>query len=161
MSAAKQTGARPKAKAATKDVIGDVPGAARINPKWRKQFNRLLQLRSHLLQLQGGLNKEALEEPPTFSQHMADAGTDAFERDLDLGVLSHQQDAIYEIEEALGRIRNGTYGICEMTGRKISPQRLRAIPWTRFTAAAEQALEEQGGLKRPRLGRATQREHRE
>lgn len=84
--------------------------------------------------------------------HMADAGTDAFERDLALGMLSHEQDAVYEIEEALKRILDGTYGICELTGKRIPAARLEAVPWARFTAGAEAKLEKQGGFQRARLG---------
>jgi DnaK suppressor protein len=138
--------------------LGGSPSGRRINPKWQKHFQRLVNLRNHLLQQQREQFQDALEERPTFSMHMADAGTDSFERDLALGVLSHDQDAIYEIEDALNRIRNGTYGICELTGRRIAAQRLNAIPWARFTAAAEKSLEARGAIQRTRLGRATQAE---
>ena len=83
---------------------------------------------------------------------MADAGTDEYDRDFALGMLSSQQDAVYEIEQALDRIRNGTYGICELTGKRIPAARLEAIPWTRFTAEAERKLEREGELRRARLG---------
>jgi len=83
---------------------------------------------------------------------MADAGTDTFDRDFALGMLSSEQDALYEIDEALNRIRDGTYGKCELTGKPIEPQRLEAIPWTRFSAAAEKQLEREGAVKKTRLG---------
>ncbi len=67
-------------------------------------------------------------------------------------MLSSEQNAVYEIDEALDRIRNGSYGVCELTGRKIEPQRLEAIPWTRFSAEAERQLEKEGGVPRARLG---------
>jgi RNA polymerase-binding transcription factor DksA len=82
---------------------------------------------------------------------MADAGTDTYDRDLALSLLSSEQDAVYEIEEALTRIRDGTYGVCELTGEPIEPDRLEAIPWTRFSTAAEKQLEREGGVKRARL----------
>src|SRR5437667_415062 len=81
---------------------------------------------------------------PPFSTHMADAATDTYDRDFALSMLSCEQDSLYEIDEALDRIRDGTYGVCELTGKKIEPQRLEAIPWTRFTAEAEKQLEKQG-----------------
>jgi RNA polymerase-binding transcription factor DksA len=83
---------------------------------------------------------------------MADAGTDSYDRDLALSMLSHQQNAVYEIQEALNRIRDGTYGVCEMTGKKIPAERLEAIPWTRFTAEAERMLEKRGEFQRAQLG---------
>lgn len=83
---------------------------------------------------------------------MADAGTDNFDRDLALGMLSNEQDALYQIEQALDRIRNGTYGICEVTGKSIEPDRLEAVPWTRFSKAAGERVEREGGLRTARLG---------
>jgi RNA polymerase-binding transcription factor DksA len=83
---------------------------------------------------------------------MADAATDTYDRDLALGMLSSEQDAIYEIDEAINRIHNGTYGICEVTNQPIEPARLQAIPWTRFCATAERRLERDGALKQTRLG---------
>jgi RNA polymerase-binding transcription factor DksA len=99
------------------------------------------------------LAKDALEEQPAFGMHMADAGTDNYDRDWALGMLSAEQDALYEIDEALSRLRAGTYGICQLTGKPIEPARLEAIPWTRFSAAAERKLENEGGVGHTRLGR--------
>jgi len=83
---------------------------------------------------------------------MADAGTDTFDRDFALGMLSSEQDALYEIDEALNRIRDGTYGKCEVTGKPIEATRLEAIPWARFSAAAEKQLEREGVVRKTRLG---------
>ncbi len=84
--------------------------------------------------------------------HMADAGTDTYDRDFALGMLSSEQDAAYAIEEALNRIRNGTYGVCELTGKRINVERLEAIPWTRFSAEAEKQLERDRAVKRAGVG---------
>ena len=84
-----------------------------------------------------GLAKESAEELAGYSLHMADSGTDNFDRDFALSLLSSDQDAIYEIEEALKRIEKDTYGICELTGKPIPKARLDAIPWTRFTVEAQ------------------------
>ncbi|HKI68584.1 MAG TPA: TraR/DksA C4-type zinc finger protein, partial [Verrucomicrobiae bacterium] len=67
-------------------------------------------------------------------------------------LLSSDQDAIYEIEEALKRIERNTYGICELTGKQIPKARLEAIPWTRFTVQAQAQLERDGALRSRRLG---------
>jgi RNA polymerase-binding transcription factor DksA len=83
---------------------------------------------------------------------MADSGTDNFDRDFALSLLSSDQDAIYEIEEALKRIEKNTYGICELTGKPIPKSRLEAIPWTRFTVQAQAQLEREGALRQRRLG---------
>ena len=83
---------------------------------------------------------------------MADAGTDAYDRDFALGMLSTEADALNEIDHAIDRIRNGTYGICELTGKRIENERLDAIPWTRFSITAEKQLEREGQVKRAGLG---------
>ena len=69
-----------------------------------------------------------------------------------MSLLSSDQDAIYEIEEALKRIERNTYGICELTGKQIPKARLEAIPWTRFTVEAQAQLEKEGALRQRRLG---------
>ncbi len=109
-------------------------------------------LRDRLLSQMDGLAKETTEEIPTYSLHMADSGTDNFDRDFALSLLSSDQDAIYEIEEALKRIEKNTYGVCELTGKPIPKARLQAIPWTRFTLEAQAQLERDGALRQRRLG---------
>src|SRR5262249_564643 len=99
-----------------------------------------------------GLAKESAEEIAGYSLHMADSGTDNFDRDFALSLLSSDQDAIYEIEEALKRIERNTYGICELTGKPIPKPRLEAIPWTRFRVEEEAELEREGGVGSGRLG---------
>src|SRR5207302_317547 len=128
------------------------PAPERIDPRWKKHYARLLELREHLLRRQNLLARDALEEQPTFSTHMADAGTDTYDRDFALSMLSSEQDAVYEIDQAIDRIRDGTYGVCELTGERIEAGRLEAVPWTRFTVEAEKQLEKVGEVKRARLG---------
>jgi RNA polymerase-binding transcription factor DksA len=99
-----------------------------------------------------GLAKESAEEMAGYSLHMADSGTDNFDRDFALSLLSSDQDAIYEIEEALKRIEKDTYGVCELTAKAIPRARLDAIPWTRFTVEAQAQLEREGALRQKRLG---------
>src|SRR5215831_4543539 len=84
--------------------------------------------------------------------NMADAATDEFDHELALSPLSAEQAALYEIDEALSRIENGTYGICDTTGEPISEARLNAVAWTRFSADVERRLDHGGEIGRPRLG---------
>jgi DnaK suppressor protein len=123
----------------------------RVPAKWRKHYRHLLEVRDLIVNRKGAQVKEASSEQPAFSLHMADAGTDSFDRDFVLSRASAEQDALYEINEALDRIRAGTYGICELTGKPIQAGRLEAIPWTRFSAEAERLLEHQGEVRRTRL----------
>jgi RNA polymerase-binding transcription factor DksA len=146
----KQPPRRPQA--ATADVLGsNQQSALRVPEKWKKYHRLLIGTRNYLLNRQGDLVKDAAEEQPAFSLHMADAGTDSFDRDFALSRLSAEQDAMYEIDEALMRIERGTYGVCELTGKPIERERLEAIPWTRFSAAAEKELEKDGEVRRTRL----------
>jgi RNA polymerase-binding transcription factor DksA len=139
-------------KAATSDIVGGEPSHVRVPSKWKKHYDQLIRAREEFVKRQDGLVKDASEEQPAFSQHMADAGTDSFDRDLALSRASSEQDVVYEIDEALDRIQNGKYGICELTGKPIERERLDAIPWTRFCAAAEKQLENDGALRRAKLG---------
>jgi RNA polymerase-binding transcription factor DksA len=124
----------------------------RIKPEWQKYYNRLVELRDQLRRQMNGLAQESAQEMPGYSLHMADSGTDNFDRDFALSLLSSDQDALYEIEEALKRIEKKTYGVCELTGKPIPKARLEAIPWTRFTVAAQAQLEREGALRSRRLG---------
>ena len=124
----------------------------KVKPEWAKYHENLLELRERLLNQMNGLAKESAEEMSSYSLHMADSGTDNFDRDFALSLLSSDQDAIYEIEEALRRIEKGTYGVCELTGKTIPKARLEAIPWTRFTVEAQGQLEKDGALRQRKLG---------
>jgi RNA polymerase-binding transcription factor DksA len=124
----------------------------KVKAEWQKYCQRLLELREQLHRQMNGLAKESAQELPGYSLHMADSGTDNFDRDFALSLLSSDQDAVYEIEEALKRIEKKTYGVCELTGKNIPRARLEAIPWTRFTVEAQAQLEREGALRSRRIG---------
>jgi RNA polymerase-binding transcription factor DksA len=156
----KKTAGRPKphGSATAAAILGQAVvtpkknGPVKIKAEWAKFYNRLLELREQLIRQMNGLAKESAQEMAGYSLHMADSGTDNFDRDFALSLLSSDQDAIYEIEEALKRIQKNTYGICELTGKAIPRSRLEAIPWTRFTVQAQAQLERDGALRQRRLG---------
>jgi len=127
-------------------------GEPKIKSEWAMFYERLLELREQLMRQMNGLAKESAQEMAGYSLHMADSGTDNFDRDFALSLLSSDQDAMYEIEEALKRIERNTYGTCELTGKPIPRSRLEAIPWTRFTVQAQAQLERDGALRQRRLG---------
>lgn len=106
-----------------------------------QQHARLVRIRAALLQRIKRLAEDASEDTPGYSVHMADAATDSFDRDLTLGLASFEQEALYEVDAALQRLDDGTYGVCELTGQPIPWKRLKAIPWTRFSIEAEVQLE--------------------
>jgi DnaK suppressor protein len=149
---------RPHGSATAAAILGHTTasqkknGAVKIKAEWGKFYNHLLELRDDLTRQMNGLAKESAQEMAGYSLHMADSGTDNFDRDFALSLLSSDQDAVYEIEEALKRIEKNTYGICELTGKPIPKTRLEAIPWTRFTVQAQAQLEREGALRQRRLG---------
>ncbi len=81
-------------------------------------------------------------------QHQGDAGSDAYDRDFALSVLAKEQDALYEIEQALRRIKAGTYGLCEISEKKIPTARLEAIPFARLTVECQAQWEKEYGNRR-------------
>ena len=126
------------------------------DPFLRKQRDRLLHLRDEMLDAMSGVARDTLRsraegsEASAFGMHQADAGSDAYDRDFALSLLSQEQDALYEIEEALKRIEGGSYGTCEMSGKTISKARLEAIPFARFTVECQSQLEKQRKATRSR-----------
>ena len=124
-------------------------GDEKLPPFLGKQKSKLLQLRDSLLDLMTGVSRDTLRsraedsEASAFGMHQADAGSDAYDRGFALSLLSQEQDALYEIEEALKRVDAGTYGICEMSGKPIPHARLEAIPFARFTVECQTQIEKQ------------------
>ena len=128
----------------------------KLDPFIRKQKEKLLQLRDAMVDSMAGVAQDTLRsraegsEASAFGMHQADAGSDAYDRDFALSLLSQEQDALYEIDEALKRIELGTYGKCEMSGKPIPRARLEAIPFARFTVECQSQLEKQSRASRVR-----------
>src|SRR5256886_14854285 len=128
----------------------------RLDPFTRKQKEKLLQLRDAMVDSMAGVAQDTLRsraegsEPSAFGMHQADAGSDAYDRHFALSLLSQEQDALYEIDQALKRIELGTYGVCEMSGKPIPHARLEAIPFARFTVECQSQLEKQSKQSRVR-----------
>jgi len=128
----------------------------KLDPFIRKQKEKLLQLRDAMVDSMAGVAQDTLRsraegsEASAFGMHQADAGSDAYDRDFALSLLSQEQDALYEIDEALKRIEVGTYGKCEMSGKPIPHARLEAIPFARFTVECQSQLEKQSKASRVR-----------
>src|SRR5215813_11595259 len=128
----------------------------KLDPFIRKQKQKLLQLRDAVVDSMAGVAQGTLRsraegsEASAFGMHQADAGSDAYDRDFALSLLSQEQDALYEIEEALKRVDAGTYGICEMSGKPIPHARLEAIPFARFTVECQTQIEKRKKAMRVR-----------
>ena len=131
-----------------------LPRDAKTLAFFDRQKRRLLDLRDHFLDQMQSVAQDSLRsrsennEASAVGQHQADAGSDAYEKDFALSLLSQEQDALYEIEEALKRIEVGTYGVCEMSNKHIPHARLEAIPFARFTVECQQQLEKENRGRR-------------
>ena len=158
---AKPAPAKPAAPKSTNGATAPKPAAPKIKvkltPFLEKQKDRLLQLRDDLLDAMAGVAKDNLRaraegsEASAFGMHQADAGSDAYDRDFALSLLSQEQDALYEIEEALKRLDGGTYGICEVSNKPIAHARLEALPFARLTVECQSQIEKMGKVSRARV----------
>ena len=160
-AASKKTARRsPKSRKQTTEspaiLLGLNHREKKLDPFIRKQKQNLLQLRDAMVDSMAGVAQGTLRsraegsEASAFGMHQADAGSDAYDRDFALSLLSQEQDALYEIDEALKRIEVGTYGKCEMSGKPIPRARLEAIPFARFTVECQSQLEKQNKASRVR-----------
>jgi RNA polymerase-binding transcription factor DksA len=134
-------------KTKSKKIISD-PAALHVPGRWYWHYRQLQALREVLLR-EGIAQFSEIKLPiEPHSMDPADSASDEFDHNLALGMLMHEHDALYEIDAAIERIMNGRYGVCEDTGRAIPAQRLRAVPWTRYTREAKERRERLGGKER-------------
>jgi len=164
-AAAPKAPARPKGRATKAPLVGTrallafgqpVEKTRRLNPWLKKQQLRLLALKDTLLDSMTGVARDNLRnshdahEVSAHGLHQADAGSDAYDRDFALSLLSQEQDALFEIDEALKRLAKGTYGVCEMSGKNIPKARLEARPFARFTVECQNEIEKKNRFSRIR-----------
>jgi RNA polymerase-binding transcription factor DksA len=131
-----------------------------VAEKHKRYYKLLLDLREHLsagieLHSEETLKRSAKDDAgdlSSYGQHMADAGTDTFDRDFALSLVSSEQEALSEIELAIKRIHDGTYGICEITGEPIAKDRLLAVPFTRYSTEAQKQIERNRHRTRTQAG---------
>ena len=137
-------------------LLGTNHRERKLDPFVKQQKEKLLQLRDAMVDSMAGVAQDTLRsraegsEASAFGMHQADAGSDAYDRDFALSLLSQEQDALYEIDQALKRIEMGSYGVCEMSGKAIPRARLEAIPFARFTVECQSQLEKQNKASRVR-----------
>ena len=117
-----------------------------LTQKELKLFKELLlEKRAELLGNVSYMEKDALREDRSdlsnMPIHMADMGTDSYEQEFTLELMDSERKLISEIDEALARIENGTFGICEYNSEQIPKPRLEAIPWARYSVACAGIME--------------------
>ena len=136
-------------------VLDNVTSRRTKTPLTKTQLEKyrmiLLQKRMELLGDIEHLEEEALRSDSGrtshTSQHHDDAGSESYEQSLNLNLAASDRERLNEIDAALQRIKDRTYGLCEMTFEPISRERLDEIPWTRYTIAAARELDRRGGKR--------------
>jgi RNA polymerase-binding transcription factor DksA len=147
---------RSNAELTPQSFLGNNHKERNLDPFTQGQREKLLFLRDAMVDSMAGVAQDTLRsraegsEASAFGMHQADRGSDAYDRDFALSLLSQEQDALYEIDQALKRIDLGTYGVCEMSGKSIPHARLEAIPFARFTVECQSQLEKQNKQSRVR-----------
>ena len=124
-------------------------GVKKARGEMAKYQRLLLNLRDHVIDQISGLAGENLRQNPRetagdlsgYSFHMADTGTDNFDREFALSLVSSEQEALYEIEGALKRIDLGTFGTCECCEKVIAKERLMAVPFARMCVRCQSEME--------------------
>ena len=129
-------GFNPKEKKTSTELVG-----SEIAKKWKKYYKLLIELRAHVsdeinLHTADTLKHNVGDDSANTSSP-ADSGTDNFDRDFALSLVSSEQDALIEIEEAILRIKDGSYGVCEITDKAIPAARLSAVPFTRYSVEGQ------------------------
>jgi len=132
------------------DILAGGPETPNIDPRWQKYFDRLNRLREYIAQQRSNQIANAHTSEPVSGVNPADRGTDEYDMGAALSLISSEQNALYEIDQALRRIRDGAYGICEATGQRIAEDRLDAVPWTRFAREVEEKLEREQQARKPK-----------
>ncbi len=120
-------------------------GPTPVPAAWQWHYRTLLDLRSRLLHAHAEHADQAGAPAEMRGVDLVDTAQDKMDRDLLWAELGAEDDKLFEIDCALQRIRDGTYGFCEDTGNAIPAARLRAIPWTRYCRVAAERHEQPPG----------------
>ena len=114
-----------------------------------KYKERLEELKKQMTQFVRETSEEVRsnEDARGYSQHQADEGTDDFDRTINITLTDQEVKVLKQIERALAKIDEGTYGICDVTKEEIPVKRLDAIPYAVMTVKAQEDVEKGGGLE--------------
>lgn len=109
-----------------------------------EKFKKLLEeMRAQLLRTLQGSTAEVKtpDEAAGYSQHQADQGTDDFDRTITLEVTTKEFKLLKQIDRALAKVEDGTYGICDISGEEIPRARLEAVPYATMTVKSQEQVE--------------------
>lgn len=104
-------------------------------------YDRLIDLREHLLEELKVLSGYSLTSNKQAGEELADIGSENFLREMELGLVTEEGRRIRQIDEAIGRLKNGTYGLCQECNKKINEGRLEALPYARMCVTCKTARE--------------------
>ena len=118
----------------------------KVPKQWKSYYEDLMSLRASLKGALGERSSETIgasarESSGELSLNSSDAGTETFDRDVALSMVANEQEALNEIEEAIDRVFDGTFGICQETNKPIKKNRLKAVPFTRFSLEGQDLFE--------------------
>lgn len=85
--------------------------------------------------------REASGDLSAYTVHMADMSSDTYERELSVNMVSSEQQVLYQIDDALKRLDEGSYGLCQQCGKPVSMSRLKAVPYTSLCIVCQRATE--------------------
>jgi RNA polymerase-binding transcription factor DksA len=119
----------------------------KVPKEWQSYYDDLMSLRNSLKGALGARSDETLgasarESSGELSINSSDSGTEAFNRDVALSMVASEQEALEEIEDAIDRIFDGTFGICQETKKPIKKARLKVVPFTRFSLEGQTQYEQ-------------------
>ena len=139
------------------DILGFGTGLSAVDSKpirdpqkvpkeWQAYYDDLMELRASLKGALGERSSETIgasarESSGELSINSSDAGTETFDRDVALSMVANEQEALNEIEDAIDRIFDGSFGVCQETKKPIKKNRLKAVPFTRFSLEGQDLFE--------------------
>ena len=100
--------------------------------KKKEQYDRLLELREQLVEELRTLSDHSLTYNKQAGEELADIGSDQFLREMELGLVTEEGRKVRLIDEAIERIKGGSYGLCSECGKEISEARLEALPYAKL-----------------------------
>lgn len=111
--------------------------------KFKKRLEDLKEEMTRLVQETTQDVKTDSSESKGYSQHQADEGTDDFDRTISLKLTDKEIAIVRQIDRALEKIEEGTFGVCDISGEEIPLKRLEAIPYATMTVAAQEKFEKE------------------
>jgi len=123
--------------------------ASKVPDRWKPFYVSLIKLRDQLKAGLGARSEDTIgasarESSGELSVNSSDAGSESFDRDVAITMVAGEQEMLQEVESAIDRIFDGTYGLCEETAKPINQSRLKAVPYARYSLQGQAEYEQHG-----------------